>query len=59
MRAAVCREFGQPLEIAEVELAPPGPGEVRAALRAVAICHSDVTYADGGWAPQRADHYGC
>jgi S-(hydroxymethyl)glutathione dehydrogenase/alcohol dehydrogenase len=49
MRAAICREFGQPFEIAEVELAPPGPGEVRAKVRAVAICHSDVIYADGGW----------
>lgn len=49
MRAAICREFGQPFEIEEVELAPPGPGEVRAEVRAVAICHSDVTYANGGW----------
>jgi S-(hydroxymethyl)glutathione dehydrogenase/alcohol dehydrogenase len=49
MRAAICREFGQPFEIAEVVLAPPGPGEVRAEVRAVAICHSDVIFADGGW----------
>ena len=49
MRAAICREFGQPFEIAKVELAAPGPGEVRAQVRAAAICHSDVTYADGGW----------
>lgn len=49
MRAAVTRRFGAPLEITEVELAPPGPGAVRAEVRAVAICHSDVTYTDGGW----------
>lgn len=49
MRAAICREFGKPLEIAEVNLAPPGPGEVRARVHAVAICHSDVSFADGGW----------
>jgi len=58
MRAAICREFGQPLEIAEVELARPGPGEVRAALRAVAICHSDVTFADGGWGGDLPAVYG-
>ena len=58
MRAAICREFGQPLEIAEVELAPPGPGEVRARLRAVAICHSDVTFADGGWGGDLPAVYG-
>jgi S-(hydroxymethyl)glutathione dehydrogenase/alcohol dehydrogenase len=58
MRAAICREFGQPFEIAEVELAPPGPGEVRAEVRAVAICHSDVIYADGGWGGDLPAVYG-
>jgi S-(hydroxymethyl)glutathione dehydrogenase/alcohol dehydrogenase len=58
MRAAICREFGQPFEIAEVELAPPGRGEVRAKVRAAAICHSDVTYADGGWGGELPAVYG-
>lgn len=49
MRAAICRDFGKPFEIGEIELAPPGPGEVRAEVRAAAICHSDVIAADGGW----------
>lgn len=47
VRAAVCREFGAPLTIEELRLAPPGPAEVRVKLSAVAICHSDVSYADG------------
>ena len=50
MKAAVCREFGKPLVIEEVNLADEGPGEVRVKIAAVAICHSDITYADGGWA---------
>ncbi len=58
MRAAICREFGKPLEIAEVTLADPGPGEVRAEVRAVAICHSDVLYASGGWGGQLPAVYG-
>ncbi|MEZ5296882.1 MAG: alcohol dehydrogenase catalytic domain-containing protein [Ilumatobacteraceae bacterium] len=49
IRAAVCRSFGAPLAIETLELASPGPGEVRVGLRAVAICHSDVSYADGEW----------
>jgi Zn-dependent alcohol dehydrogenase len=49
VRAAVCREFGRPLEVEELTLAAPGPGEVRVRLGAVAICHSDVSYADGEW----------
>jgi S-(hydroxymethyl)glutathione dehydrogenase / alcohol dehydrogenase len=49
MKAAVCREFGQPLVIEEVKLAPPGAGEVKVKLSACAICHSDIIFMDGGW----------
>ncbi len=47
--AAVCREFGKPLTIEQVRLKDPGPGEVMVDLGACAICHSDITYLDGGW----------
>ena len=49
MKAAVCREFGAPLTIEEVALAAPRAGEIRVKMAACAICHSDITYADGGW----------
>lgn len=49
MKAAVCREFGAPLSVEEVGLADPGFYEVRVKLSACAICHSDITYMDGGW----------
>ena len=49
MKAAICREFNQPLLIEDVTLAAPGPGEVQVRLVASAICHSDITYMDGGW----------
>lgn len=49
MHAAVTRAFGQPLTIEPVDLDPPGRGAVRCAVRAVAICHSDLTYHSGGW----------
>jgi len=49
MRAAVCHEFGSPLTVEEVELAPPGPGEVSVRLTACAICHSDISFVDGWW----------
>jgi Zn-dependent alcohol dehydrogenase len=42
MKAAVCREFGKPLVIEEVELDPPGKGEVKIKVQACAICHSDI-----------------
>ena len=49
MKAAVCREFGQPLVIEEVTLAKPQAGELRVKIAATAICHSDISYADGAW----------
>ena len=30
-------------------LDPPGPGQVEVEIAACAICHSDISYADGGW----------
>lgn len=49
VNAAVCHTFGDPLVIEEVELAAPQAGEVEVTLSAVAICHSDISYADGIW----------
>ncbi|MEI4231384.1 zinc-binding dehydrogenase [Roseovarius sp. D22-M7] len=49
IKAAVCHEFGAPLVVEDVHLADPKAGEVEVEIAAVAICHSDITYADGGW----------
>ena len=49
IKAAVCHEFGQPLTIETVELRAPEMGEVEVALEAVAICHSDISFAEGAW----------
>ena len=49
MRAAVCRAFGEPLEIEELELGLPEEGEARVRVVACAICHSDIAFADGAW----------
>jgi Zn-dependent alcohol dehydrogenase len=48
-RAAVCRAFGQPLAIEEIDLAEPAQGEIRVKIKACAICHSDVFYWEGAW----------
>jgi Zn-dependent alcohol dehydrogenase len=49
IKAAVCREFGKPLTIETVDLRAPGLGEVEVTLDAVAICHSDISFAEGAW----------
>ena len=58
MKAAVCREFGKPLVIEEVSLADARPGEVKVKLAATAICHSDISYADGAWGGDLPAVYG-
>ena len=50
MLAAVCYEFGKPLVVEEIDLDPPGPGEVRVRLAAVGVCHSDLNLVRGQWA---------
>ena len=54
-RAAVLETIGlpapyaqsRPLRIREVELAPPGPGEVLIRVRAAGLCHSDLSVVSG------------
>src|SRR3954464_3536705 len=55
IRAAVLETMGaaapfavsRPLVIAEVELAPPGPGEVLVRVAAAGLCHSDLSVING------------
>ena len=58
MKAAVCRAFGRPLTIEDVDIAEPGAGEVKVRLTACAICHSDVILVDGGWGGDLPAVYG-
>jgi Zn-dependent alcohol dehydrogenase len=58
VKAAVCRKFGAPLAIEEVELAPPSSGEVVVRIKACAICHSDIHYAEGAWGGELPAVYG-
>ena len=55
VRGAVLREMGlprpytstRPLEIAELQLDPPGEGEVLLRVRAAGLCHSDLSVING------------
>lgn len=49
IKAAVCRAFGEPLMIEELDLAPPVAGQVQVRVLASAVCHSDVHYFEGAW----------
>lgn len=54
-RAAILTRVGapapyaqsKPLEVTEIDLAPPGRGEVLLRMRAAGLCHSDLSVIDG------------
>ena len=46
-RAALLPAAGTPLRVVELELAPPGPGEVRVRLHASGVCSDDLNAIDG------------
>jgi alcohol dehydrogenase len=47
MGAAPPYAESKPLVVTEVELAPPGPGEVLVRIAAAGLCHSDLSVIDG------------
>ncbi|MCA1455377.1 alcohol dehydrogenase AdhP [Bradyrhizobium sp. BRP22] len=49
MKAAVVRNFGKPLEIENVPVPEPGPGEVLVKVKACGVCHTDLHAASGDW----------
>jgi S-(hydroxymethyl)glutathione dehydrogenase/alcohol dehydrogenase len=47
VRAAVLPAVGAPLELTDIVLPDPGPGQVRVRLVAAGVCHSDLSLATG------------
>jgi S-(hydroxymethyl)glutathione dehydrogenase / alcohol dehydrogenase len=62
MCAAVLEEFGKPLVLQNVDIADPKAGEVRVAVKACGVCHTDLYTASGadpsGYAPCVLGHEG-
>ena len=58
IKAAVCHAFGAPLKIEDIRLRAAEAGEVEVTLEAVAICHSDISYAEGAWGGSLPAVYG-
>jgi Zn-dependent alcohol dehydrogenase len=42
VKAAICYEFGKPLQVEDVILDAPGRNQVKVRVTATAICHSDI-----------------
>lgn len=49
MRAAVVPSLGAPLEIRDLPLPTPGPGQILVRIEVSGICHTDIHAARGDW----------
>lgn len=49
MKAAVLHEFNQPLQIEEVDIPTPGPGQILVKMQASGVCHTDLHAVEGDW----------
>jgi S-(hydroxymethyl)mycothiol dehydrogenase len=48
VRGVISRKKGEPVEVAEVVIPDPGPGEAVVDIIACGVCHTDLTYREGG-----------
>ena len=48
IRGVVSRKKGEPVEVVDVVIPNPGPGEVVVDVIACGVCHTDLTYREGG-----------
>ncbi|MFV0495654.1 S-(hydroxymethyl)mycothiol dehydrogenase [Mycobacterium sp.] len=48
VRGVISRSKGQPVELVDIVIPDPGPGEVVVKIAACGVCHTDLTYREGG-----------
>src|SRR3954467_14912190 len=48
VRGVIARDKGKPVEVVDVQVPDPGPGEARVDVQACGVCHTDLHYREGG-----------
>ncbi len=48
VRGVISRKKGEPVELVDIVVPDPGPGEAVVAVSACGVCHTDLTYREGG-----------
>ncbi|MBB3038310.1 S-(hydroxymethyl)mycothiol dehydrogenase [Hoyosella altamirensis] len=48
VRGVVARSKGAPVELVDIVVPDPGPGEAVVTVAACGVCHTDLTYREGG-----------
>src|SRR3954452_4263088 len=47
-RGVIARSKGKPVEVVDVQVPDPGPGEAVVQVQACGVCHTDLHYREGG-----------
>src|SRR3954471_7070898 len=47
-RGVIARSKGKPVEVVDVQVPDPGPGEALVRVQACGVCHTDLHYREGG-----------
>ncbi|MFK5689371.1 alcohol dehydrogenase catalytic domain-containing protein [Ornithinimicrobium sp. LYQ92] len=55
MKAAVVTRLGAPLEIHDIPIPTPGPGQALVRIEACGVCHTDIHAARGEWPAEPKD----
>ncbi|MDG4669277.1 alcohol dehydrogenase catalytic domain-containing protein, partial [Mycobacterium sp. 236(2023)] len=48
VRGVISRSKAAPVEVVDIVIPDPGPGEVIVDIQACGVCHTDLTYREGG-----------
>src|SRR3954462_9259320 len=48
VQGVIAREKGSPVEVVNVVVPDPGPGEAVVTVQACGVCHTDLHYREGG-----------
>src|SRR6185312_7673908 len=48
VRGVISRNKGEPVELVDIVVPDPGPGEAVVDITACGVCHTDLTYREGG-----------
>ncbi|MGE2833581.1 S-(hydroxymethyl)mycothiol dehydrogenase [Mycobacterium sp. SMC-4] len=48
VRGVISRSKAQPVEVVDIVIPDPGPGEVVVDIQSCGVCHTDLTYREGG-----------
>ncbi len=48
VKGVIARAKGEPVEVVDIIVPDPGPGEARVTVQACGVCHTDLHYREGG-----------